>query len=500
MTAIKNVLRPRRAATTGGANGPFMLVIGLLIGVLVSALVFPEDAPDDAGAGLVAGPGDTPDVTGPGGRDAVGDDGTSPGGDGGPATGDGVGGGPTGNAPGGGPAANPGGPTTGEVVTLKIGIGALDLGAIRNLGPAFDNGDGVAHMRAWLEGVRRDGLLPVNGYDLQFVYRRYDVLRAESQRAACRGFVQDDKVLAVLAGSNFQLGAECVAREFRTPLLTSDGVRAAAYRRAPMLFTFMPSQDRLVRNWAHWAHRRGELRGKTIGIFYPGNPDAEQLALRVKGELEDLGYRGIVTAAGSASPVGGPEDAIAAQRFQAEGVDVAFMMASPTAFTQQAEQQRYHPRYLATDYSSGTTNTATSNAPPEQYDGALAMTAVRYGEWKAGLPDPPRAAKCARYYAQASGRRVRGNDREAEWVGMNKLCDGGWALLDALARARPGGLDKAGLAAALEALRTTPLGIHDDATFVAGRHEGARRQRTLRWYGSCRCWKAVGSFQPLFLG
>lgn len=503
-----------RAGRGGGSSGLFGLVIGLLVGVMVSALVFPKDvdvtvegggsvaAGERSGASAGVGAGSTPAFEVDGEPTAGAGDAGVPGSQAAPSGGGGGGTAATAGSPSGGgggtgaPVAAPG-----QVVKLRIGVGVLDLGVIRNLGPAFDNGDGVAHMRAWLDGVRRDGLVPVNGYDLEFVYRKYDVLQAESQRAACRGFVQDDKVLAVLAGSNFQLGAECVAREFKTPLLTSDGVRAAAYERSPFLFTFMLSQDRLVRNWAHWAHGRGELRGKKIGIFYANNPDTEELALRVlKGELSRLGYEVTAEAPGNVTPAGGPEDAVAAQRFQAAGVDVVFVMSSPTAFAQRAEQQRYRPRYLATDLWSGTTNTSTSNVPPAQFDRALAMTGVRYGEWRAGFPDPERAAKCAEYYASASGRRrVNGNEREAEWIGMNKLCDGGWALLDALGTAPAGGLDKAALARALESVRGATLGIHDDAVFEPGRHDGTRRQRTLQWHADCKCWKAQGRFELLFV-
>lgn len=500
-----------RGLRPGSGGTLFGLVIGLLVGVMVSALVFPKDVDvsvDGEGSVVAGGPslGGEAGGLGAGTTDVSGDAAGTAGQDaGGPAMeSDGAtpadAAGPTAGAGGAGVAGRSA-TASGPVTTLKIGVGVLDLGIIANLGPAFDNGDGVAHMRAWLAGVRREGLLPRNGYEIEFVYRSYDPIQAESQRAACRGFVQDDRVLAVLAGSNFQLGAECVAREFRTPLVTSDGVRAAAYERAPMLFTFMPSKDRVTRNWAHWAHRRNELEGNKIGVLYVADPDTEELALNVLiPELEQLGYTDIATAPASTLPTGGPQDAVAAQRFRAEGVDVIFLMGPPTAFTQTAAQQGYRPKYLASDLLSGTTNTATSNVSPENFDGATAMTAVRYGEWKAGMPASDRAAKCAAYYEAATGRKVVANEREAEWIGMNKLCDGGWALLDALAQAPPGGLDKPGLAAALEELRGSPLGVHPDAVFEPGRHEGARSQRTLGWHADCQCWKAVGRFEPFPLG
>lgn len=501
LRALAGRWRPSAGGTPSGAFG---IVVGLLVGVMISALVFPENAPVigvDGGANVGSGANrgvaqstdGAPGAAGPGDPQGSAEAPTGAG----PAAA-----GPAGGAAGTGEAtqAGGGGEPAGPPVTLRVGVGVLDLGVIRNLGPSFDNGDGTAHMRAFLDGLHRDGLLPVNGYDVEFVYRTYDVLSAESQRAACRGFVQDDDVVAVLAGSNFQLGAECVAREFETPLLTSDALSAAVYERSPYLFTFMMSTDRMLRNWVHWADRRGELRDRRIGLFYPGNAANEDLARRVvEKELNDLGYTLTATATGSTLPTGGPVDIVAAQRFQAAGVEVVLMMGPPTAFAQQAAQQGYRPRYLTSDHFSGTTNTATSNVPPGQYDGALAMTGVRYGEWRAGLPEPERAATCAGYYAAASGVRIDGNSREAEWIGMNKLCDAGWALLDALRLAPPGGLDQPTLAALLESLQGVRLGVHDDASFGPGRHDGTWRQRTVQWFADCRCWKASGNFEPLFV-
>ena len=98
---------------------------------------------------------------------------------------------------------------------IRLGIGVLDIGALRHLGPAFDNGDGVEQMNAWLEGARADGLLPIHGRDLEFTFRRHQPAQidAASQRASCQGFVADDRVFAVLAGSQYQIGSECVAGE-----------------------------------------------------------------------------------------------------------------------------------------------------------------------------------------------------------------------------------------------------------------------------------------------
>src|SRR5439155_10431347 len=60
--------------------------------------------------------------------------------------------------------------------TVKIGVALLDLGALRNLGPAFDNGNRQAHFDSILAGWKRAGLLPVAGRTVEFVYRSYNIV------------------------------------------------------------------------------------------------------------------------------------------------------------------------------------------------------------------------------------------------------------------------------------------------------------------------------------
>jgi ABC-type branched-subunit amino acid transport system substrate-binding protein len=508
----------------GARSSPLLILVGgFVLGALVAVLIVPDGGGGGAAritagtgatsAGAVGGPlgdssggaeggvdedaaGPGPGVADPGAASSGGDAGTG---------GAGAGGAAGSSSPGAAAPAAPGGSAGGPVrgVTddaIKIGVTLLDVGPLRNLGPAFDNGDRQAHFESILEGWRERGLVPVHGRDIQFVYRSYAVLDPAAQRAACVGLVQDEKVFAVIGDSRFhETGAECVARELGTPLVLHDSPSEEIFARThPNLFAVQMSESRLLRNLVHWADRNGHLKGKKVGIYYENTPIMRQLLDRtVKAELKRLGHE-LAAEATTDQTLGGPQDAVAVQRFRSAGVDVAMLFTSKAGFMQQAQAQAYKPRYLDSDFLSGTTNTATSTYPPEQFDGTVAMTGLRYGEWIAGMPAPDVARECAEQYERHSGKRVVAEEREAEWVAMNKGCDSARVLytgIEAAGRA----LSPASLVAAIQGAGEMPMGIAPPAAFAADRHHGVTSQRTVQWSAACRCWSAKGAFAPLFV-
>src|SRR5207253_6791872 len=143
-----------------------------------------------------------------------------------------------------------------------------DLGGLRALGPEYDNGDVPKQWNALREGWKRQGLIPINGRDVRLVFEKYNVTDLQDQHRACIALINDDKAFAVVGVAYFAVGADCVAREFHTPLLTSDGVPDSAMTRgAPYLFSLGMSEGRLLRNLVHWADARGALKGKKIGVY-----------------------------------------------------------------------------------------------------------------------------------------------------------------------------------------------------------------------------------------
>lgn len=381
---------------------------------------------------------------------------------------------------------------------IKIGIAVLDVGALRNLGPAYDSGEPRKQWRALVDGWRRNGLLPVHGRDIELVFHEYSPLNDAEQRSACVALVQDAKVFAVVGIIRFQLGSECVAREFRTPLLTSDGPNEQVLQRShPFLFSLGMSESKLVRNWMHWAHHNDHLLDKTIGLYYENEPTQTHIAQQVlEPELQRLGYS-VAVEATTDSATGGPQDAVAVQRFRSEMVDLAVLLTSKQGFMQQAEAQRYEPTYIESAYVLGTSDTATANYPPEQFDGTFGMEERRAGEAAAGMSPPPRTQECIDNYERYTGEEVPvpGPDDQdnAEYGFILLSCDLGEVLIDALHDAGRE-LTSRSFISGVESIRQQPLRRYGSVTFLPDRHHGSDRVRTVRWDAGCECWKAASDF------
>ena len=498
-----------------GSGTLFGLAVGLLVGVLIAVLVAPDhsttiaragrggadnpagdaSATNDAG-GVTGGATAADAVTGAVNRATA----ASSGGTTNSRTGSGSAAGSPGSADG-LPAGGSGVPLPSvrgvKTDSIRIGVALLDLGPIKALGPSFDNGDRKAHMESILAEWRRDHQVPVHGRNIEFVYRTFAVFTSDAQRSACVGFAQDDKVFAVIADSTFQLGMECLTREFGIPVVSADGDNEDAYQRSSLLFTLRMSNDRLLRNFVHWAHDRGILRGKKIGLYSLNDAAQQQLTTRsVRRELAKLGYKlaaDVLTDNGLASP----NDAVAVQRFRAAGVNLVLPLAGRAGFMQQAQAQGYHPQYIDTDWNSGTTDVALTLGPPAQWDGMYGMTGQRQGDWNSGIPPTATATRCTDAFRRTSGKSVDPKSRQAEWLSLVSSCDMANVTMTALQGAGRSLTPKA-LVAILETLRDRPMGLHPDKwSFGPGKHHGVDVQRTLRADAACGCWKVVSPFEPL---
>lgn len=483
-----------------GGGRLYWVLLGVALGLMVAnlapagrvtSIVSAQNGED----GTPGGPGTVTGTTGPGGIASPGAT-TGPGGNG-PIGTSGPGGGPKG-----GPAVNVRGVTSNKI---KIGIGIPDIGVVKALGPNYDVGDPREQMEAVLKGWKDRGLVPINGRDVEFDYRSYDIVGTQQQRAACEGWATDDKVFAVLAVSNFWAHADCLTKEYRIPLLSSDGYTEDTWKvSGNRLYTLMPSTDRMFRNWMHWADRRGLLTGKRIGLYYSGAAaDVAMINRTIKAELKALGYGSQIVIEVTASNVatGAPEDTIAADKFCAKGVNLAILVAgalNQTNFMYEADSQNCRPDYIEGDFLFSTNDTAAHTFPPSQADGIYGMTSYRFGEISAGMGLSAPGAACADNYAKYSGKYVTYKEAPAEWMFMQQGCDSAAVLLKALQRAGRN-LTETSFFAALNQTRNEVMGVHSNITFNTSKYGGIDYQRTVQWLASCRCWKAIGKFQPFYV-
>ena len=131
-------------------------------------------------------------------------------------------------------------------------------------------------MLAVLEGWRQDGMLPVNGVDIELVVTELRrARRRDSKLAACQKFGTEDEVFAVLGGRIFTEGAECLATRFQIPVIDTDQAPAATMEAAaPYMFTLKPDDDRDrddVRQLGDRAAARS--RARTSALFWEGGHD-----------------------------------------------------------------------------------------------------------------------------------------------------------------------------------------------------------------------------------
>lgn len=375
--------------------------------------------------------------------------------------------------------------------TIKVGLAYPDVSAFATLNKKFSIGDPEQQAAAVVDGWRRDGLLPVNGTDIELVFRKYSIINTSDKLGVCTGFAQDDDVFAVVSGRDFTVGAECLASRFDIPTIDLMGASPSVYDRAPRLFTIRPSEAEVLRAYVQWADGEGLFDGATVGIFW--DTRSEEAVDAFKEAMAAAGHSIAVEVASDGEGIGSPQDQISVERFLAAGVDTAVLLvgtSSVSNFMHFAESQNYRPAYRSMEWASHIGDVASGSLPQEQYDGTLAMTVSRVGEIAAGLPVGAEAEACVSNYERFSGADIaRSSPETAEWAQILYTCDLMSVLLAGLQGAGDD-LTRESLVASLESLEGFPLAAWGDLTFGPGDHAGVQQFRTVEWGSGCLCWTA----------
>lgn len=448
-----------------------------------------EDGADSesSSSGRSSGATGSSGATSPGGDSSS--VGTTPGGGG-----TGGGGGNSGNS--GGSGASIRGVTDDSV---KIGFTFFNVG-IYGVVPQYDVGPGPEKMQAVIDRWKREGRDVVHGRKIDLVYTEFSITDEATQRAACLALVDDHKVFAVAAPAGVYAGTECITKEKKTPLVqtaSTGGTADAVRTQAPYFFMVAPDRSQTSRNWAHWAHQRGLLEGKTMG-FYLSEEEAQEVEENFIAELEHLGYGDqieVILTAGDDDEVG-PEDTVAVNQFRTNGVDLAVLLLNGLRmenFMNQAESQAYRPTYIASDMGVNTDDTKTKTFPPGQWEGTYAMTSMNYGQFGATLSGE--AKICMEDY-QRQGRNPTYGSAEFNYALM--ACHSLELVWQALDHAGPD-LSVPRYIAGMEAIQGYAGAFNPATNFSASDHTGSDSQRTLQWSTSCQCWQPVTPFQPFYV-
>ena len=380
--------------------------------------------------------------------------------------------------------------------TIRLGVAIPDIEAFARINKAFDVGDQEAQINAPFDAWRDQGILPINGRDVELVVRRYNILNADDKLAVCRAFAQDDEVFAVVAGRSFSEGSTCLAERFQIPVIDTDGVVRSDYERgAPYLFTVRPGLNENFVALARWASENGFLDG-AVGLFWESR--LEEAVNDLKAELSALDVDLASEISASGEGIGTPQDKVAMQKFQADGVEVALPLvggSSMIAILTFAEDQGYRPQYLSTDYGTHTADVATGPYPAEQFEGMHAITVFRVGEIAADMELTDATTECLDNYEAFTGETVeRSFPETGVWTNILLMCD-----LASIVRA---GMENAGdeltkesFVAGLEAIDGLELAGHGNVTYGPDDRGGVDEFRTVQWSGDCKCWIAQGDFR-----
>ena len=375
--------------------------------------------------------------------------------------------------------------------TITIGLAYPDISAFATLNKKFDIGDPEQQAAAVLDGWRRDGLLPVNGTDIELVFRKYAILNSDDKLGVCTGFAQDDDVFAVVSGRDFTVGAECLAARFEIPTIDLMGAAPSVYERAPRLFTIRPNEAEVLRAYVQWADGLGLFDDATVGIFW--DTRSEEAVVAFKEAMAAAGHEIAVEIASDGRGVGSPQDQISVERFIAAGVDAAVLLvgtSSVSNFMHFAESQGYRPAYRSMEWASQIGDVASGSLNQDQYDGTLAMTVSRVGEIAAGMTLNAETEACISNYERFSGTDIAAVSPEtAEWTQILYTCDLMSVLLAGLQGAGDD-LTRESLVASLESLDGLPLAAWGDLTFGSDDHAGVQQFRTIEWSADCLCWTA----------
>jgi hypothetical protein len=386
--------------------------------------------------------------------------------------------------------------------TIKVGVAWEDLSAFVAVNPAFGSGDPAQQAEAVLDAMHKDGRLPVNGVDIQFVTKGYSAIKDEEKIAVCQQFGQDDKVFAALGGRDFASGAQCLASRFNIPVVDANQAPKSQYAQAGKdYFTLKPDETTIATAFANWATGEGLLDGKKVGLYWESQSKEAVDALKSTLQAKGVTLASEVQSSGQGS-VGAAQDALAAQKFQADGVDtVIFMVGSSSVinFLTAAQQQGFKPGYVDFDWAAHLSDVAAGAYDQTQWANTPALASIRAGDLAVGLSDE--ATKCLDDYDAFSGKQTERTtpEKSGEFSNILITCDLANVLLEGIKNATADGseLTQESLAAGLEAVSDFHGAYWDTISYSADDHSGAKTGRKIQWDATCKCYKPAGDRAPL---
>ena len=385
--------------------------------------------------------------------------------------------------------------------TIKVAFLLLDLGQTGRVGV---NTTGVTpkQQQAAIEAYVADinGRGGINGRKIEPFFRVFDVTNPDDQRAACLAATEDAKAFAVVAMPGYANDALlCVTEQHRTPLIaTGQAVSREFYNRSQgRLVTLGMAGDRMMRNWVVELDARGLVKGRTIGIL---SGDAKNARDTIDGALvpalKASGHKvAHVTRLSSDQATAASQIPTEVQQMRTKGVDTVLLTGSflnSVPWVQTADRQGWRPRYLQSEFSGGTSDFETQGMPAS-FNGTLAMTGQRYGEWRSKGPEPEFEARCADLYEKRTGDPMpqnNGNDSNNGYPTTMFAC-GMLRVFEQVAAAAGPELTRTSFVGALQKGLRGPGGFYFQGNFRMGKNDMVDMVRFNRYESACGCWRNV---------
>ena len=255
------------------------------------------------------------------------------------------------------------------------------------------SGDVPAILAAWTKELNR---LKVNGRTVSVVSQGFSVLDAQDQLAACKTMTQDHKVFSVLTDGGYDSIAQlCIAKENKTPLISTDPEPAQWYRDAnPMLWSLFMNKDRIALNNAAWLATHEYLKPTDkVGLIYHDiptiSPTMDQTYLPA---LRARGINPVSIIKLSSDNAGGLQQLTqAVTTMKAAGVTFVIPVMNliyKSQFQRNADNQQFKPRYDESDIYFGCSDFTTSTYSKDQFQGTRCLTSTDQDQFYRNVKNP----------------------------------------------------------------------------------------------------------------
>ena len=231
--------------------------------------------------------------------------------------------------------------------SIKVGVTVPDFDALQAMGIPNYHGNAELAYQAFFDKINAEG--GVFGRQIEPVYAIYDFLLPVTQEEACLRLVEDEEVFIVMYGLLGDANL-CFPELYDTMVFTQSGLTPDLQERAGDTLWLQTSAatDSADAIMAGVLAQSGKLDGKTIGIIGNISTNTPEQLEGLQAVLADLGFdsQAVMFTAALNDRVAADEEAhIAAERFDADGVDFVFNVIGGSTLVQIMANAGYTPEW-----------------------------------------------------------------------------------------------------------------------------------------------------------